>query len=117
MLPEDILRYEYLIDSGCRTEPSGELHRRAEEIVAVFDRLAAIKADTNVNGFRRSAVIAGEFALDANGTANGGVRRNERGHDPVAGMLHFPTLALCQATAHDRIMRSHQFRSHAVAKA
>src|SRR5262245_54269719 len=45
MLPKNVLRYEDLIDSGCRTEPSGQLYRRAEEIMAVLDWLAAIQTD------------------------------------------------------------------------
>ncbi len=84
--------------------------------MAVFDGLAAIEANANVNGFRRAAVVAPEFPLDAHRATDRGVGGDEEAVMPSPVCLT-SALALCQTASHDRIMCPHEFGCHAVAEA
>ncbi|MNF00324.1 hypothetical protein D3C80_1991350 [compost metagenome] len=68
---QGLVRYQDLIALGGSAKPCGQLHGRAEEIIAVFDWLTTIQPDADVDGLAFIAVIAMELALDINGAIHG----------------------------------------------
>ncbi|MDR6591545.1 hypothetical protein J2735_004726 [Agrobacterium tumefaciens] len=68
---EGLVRYQDLIALSGGAKPCGQLHGRAEEIIAVLDRLTTIQPDTDVNGLPFGAVVTMELALDINGAIHG----------------------------------------------
>src|SRR3954452_20646917 len=69
------------------TRPRGQLHRRAEQVVALGHRLARAHADPDPDrmlGAARLMVV--ERTLDRDRALDRARHRRERGHDPVAGV-------------------------------
>ncbi len=68
---EGLVRYQDLIALSDGAKPCCQLHGRAEDIIAVLDRLTTIQPNADVNGLAFVAVIAMELALDINGAIHG----------------------------------------------
>lgn len=88
---EGLVRDQYLIAPSGGTKSCCQLHGRAEEIIAVLDRLTTIQPDADVDGLAAIAVVAMELALDINGAVHGKRRGGEHGHYAIPGVLDLPS--------------------------
>ena len=92
------------IGGSDRTEPCGQLHRRAKQVAAFSYRFANADADPKVK-LRLSFVISAfQRALNIyagfNGTRNGGKGR----HNAVASVFHLTSAPLVQGGAHNLVV-------------
>src|ERR1700722_20869089 len=101
---------------GLAAEARGQLHRRAEQVVMVLDRLARIDADPNAERLGRVGIVSGKSALDIGRGAHRVRDVVERGHDTVAGVLDLAPAERLKPAPDERVMRPHQFKRRAVAK-
>ncbi len=88
---EGLVRDQYLIAPSGGAKSCCQLHGRAEEIIAVLDRLPTIQPNADVNGLPFGAVVTMELALDINGAVHGKRRGGEHGHYAITGMLDLPS--------------------------
>ena len=65
---------------GSRAQPRGELHRGAEEVVTLGNRLTRGHPDADVNLHSAAALCVRNSPLDLHGACDGADNRGERGH-------------------------------------
>jgi len=104
------------ISLGFAAQAECELHRRTEQVVMDRHRLAGVDADPHPQTLGCFGVVRGKMPLNIRSGADRIRNFIERGHDPVAGVLHLAPAVGGEPASDQRIVHSHQLERRGVAE-